>query len=148
VPAQAIRAQFGQIYLFYGCRDDRLDFLYREEIQNALNTGVLTKLVLACSRRPEYGRRYVQDGLREYAADVWKIMSERKGSIFVCGDAIGMARDVNDALIEIIQQQGDAADAKAASEILAMWSQEGRYLRDLVSLSIRNDSMMVNTFLL
>ncbi|RKP05552.1 hypothetical protein THASP1DRAFT_25969 [Thamnocephalis sphaerospora] len=133
VPSRAVDALFGPIQLYYGCRDDRLDFLYRDEIMRAQNDRTLSELVLACSRKPEHGRRYVQDGLYERGADVWRIMSAENGIIFVCGDATGMARDVNTALAEIVQQHGGAADMKEALATLAEWTQQGRYLRDLRS---------------
>jgi methionine synthase reductase len=86
VPRQAVDAAFGPIYLFYGCRDDRLDFLYQYEIEQAKTNGTLTELILAISRRAEHThRRYVQDGLRERATLIWQLMTEKQAMIFVCG---------------------------------------------------------------
>jgi sulfite reductase alpha subunit-like flavoprotein len=156
VPSREVAAAYGAIRLFYGCRDDRLDFLYENELRQAQSTGVLTELVLAVSRRPEHGRRYVQDGLRQQAAVIWQLMHEQGAMIFVCGqvtlllmliysllintnnndvirDATGMARDVNDALVDIIREQAQITETKEALAILADWSKQGRYLRDLAS---------------
>ena len=36
--------QFGEIHLFFGCRHEKKDFLYREEMSRYLDSGILTKL--------------------------------------------------------------------------------------------------------
>ncbi|KAI9594384.1 hypothetical protein BDF19DRAFT_423475 [Syncephalis fuscata] len=131
VPRLEVDAAYGPIHLFYGCRDDRLDFLYKDELDQAKSSGALAELILAVSRRPEHGRRYVQDGLRERADLVWQLMSEQNGMIFVCGDATNMAKDVNNALVDIIKEKSEIADTKDALAVLAEWTKQGRYLRDL-----------------
>ena len=55
---------------------------------------------------------------------------EAGGSFFVCGDASRMAKDVDKALHEIVQQQGALSvdDAKAYVKKLKA---ENRYCRDV-----------------
>ena len=57
----------GPAYLFFGCRREDTDYIYREEMEGALtgDDAHLTNLHVAFSRDPKAGGRkvYVQDKL-------------------------------------------------------------------------------------
>ena len=48
---------------------------------------------------------YVQDQLMEEAKLVYRLLSEKKGHFYVCGDS-GMAEDVGQALLLLLQNAG------------------------------------------
>ena len=67
--------------------------------------------------------------MRENAAELWAWLQEG-AHFYVCGDAKRMAKDVEDALLQIAAEQGgkSAAEAKAWLDGLA---KAGRYQRDV-----------------
>ncbi|SMB21208.1 Conditioned medium factor receptor 1 (modular protein) [Sterolibacterium denitrificans] len=113
--------------LFFGCRHPERDFLYREEWQ-ALDAAGEIRLITAFSRtQPE--KIYVQQRLRDEAALIWQRL-ERGASFYVCGDATHMAGDVEQALLDIIMQQGRKTPEEARSYLDAV-ARAGRYLKDV-----------------
>ncbi|MCC2596593.1 assimilatory sulfite reductase (NADPH) flavoprotein subunit [Pusillimonas sp. MFBS29] len=118
----------GRNWLFFGNPRFSSDFLYQTEWQQALADGDLHRLDLAFSRDQEH-KIYVQDRLRERAADLFKWI-QGGAHIYVCGDATRMAKDVHQALLDIAQQEG-GLDAAQAKEWLDELSAQGRYARDV-----------------
>lgn len=57
---------------------------------------------------------YVQDKLREQGAELWRWINDG-AHIYVCGDANRMAKDVEQALLEVIAEFG-GMDAETADE--------------------------------
>jgi sulfite reductase (NADPH) flavoprotein alpha-component len=118
----------GRNWLFFGARHFDTEFLYQLEWQQALKDGRLNRLDLAFSR-DQARKIYVQDRLREQAADLWSWL-QGGASLYVCGDATRMAPDVHAALLEVAQQQG-GLEAEAAEAWLAELAATKRYLRDV-----------------
>ncbi|UIP27667.1 assimilatory sulfite reductase (NADPH) flavoprotein subunit [Photobacterium sp. TLY01] len=94
----------GKNWLFFGDRTFTQDFLYQVEWQKYLKDGILTKLDVAFSR-DQSEKVYVQHRILENAAEVWQWLKDG-AHIYVCGDANRMAKDVHDALITVVEQQG------------------------------------------
>jgi len=118
----------GRNWLFFGDQHGATDFLYRDEIEGFARDGLLTRLDTAFSRdQPD--KVYVQHRMRQHAAELWAWLQDG-AQIYVCGDAIRMARDVDTALVHIIAKQGrmEMAGAKAH---LAQLAREQRYQRDV-----------------
>jgi sulfite reductase (NADPH) flavoprotein alpha-component len=90
--------------------------------------GLLTKLDLAFSR-DQQKKVYVQDRMKNHAVALFEWL-ENGAYFFVCGDADKMAKDVDKALHEIIQQQGNM-DQQQAGEYVEKLKQDKRYLRDI-----------------
>jgi len=69
--------------------------------------------------------------MKEQAAALWSWL--QAGAFFyVCGDARRMAKDVHQALIEIVREQGGLAPEAAAAYVNeTLMKAEGRYLRDV-----------------
>lgn len=51
---------FGTMWLFYGCRYKMKDYLFKAELEDYLNLGVLTKLIVSFSREKDSDAKYVQ----------------------------------------------------------------------------------------
>ncbi|GBB97300.1 hypothetical protein RclHR1_02960013 [Rhizophagus clarus] len=131
-----IEKTFGEMWLFYGCRDIEKDYLYREELERFSNHGILKELLVAVSRASNAGLngnpKYVQDLLRKRGQEIYELLDQKNAMIFVCGDAQGMAKDVNDALADILVEYGKIQKSDAL-KILIQWMSDKRYLRDLWS---------------
>jgi sulfite reductase (NADPH) flavoprotein alpha-component len=123
-----LRGASGRSWLVFGERRFRTDFLYQVDWQGWLGSGVLTRMDVAFSRDGA-NKTYVQHRLREAAADIWSWLEEG-AHIYVCGDAKGMAPDVNATLLDIIADEGQR-DAEAAQDYLRDLIDAHRYSRDV-----------------
>ncbi|MEP6342107.1 MAG: molybdopterin-dependent oxidoreductase [Maricaulaceae bacterium] len=124
----AHRGYTSPTWLFFGDRNMDTDFLYEDEIEGYLSAGTLSKLDLAFSR-DHAEKVYVQDRMRENAAELFDYL-EKDAAVFICGDAKHMAHDVDLALREIIQTQGNMTKTQA-DQYLELMKQDKRYVRDV-----------------
>ncbi len=129
VQDRAAQGAKGKNWLFFGDQRVKTDFLYQKEWEDALASGLLTRLDCAWSRDQDY-KIYVQDKIREAGAEVWKWLNEDGGYFFICGDAKRMAKDVEAALLDIFQQHGGLSPEDAAAKLKALKA-EGRYQKDV-----------------
>ncbi|MEH3413866.1 NADPH-dependent assimilatory sulfite reductase flavoprotein subunit [Phytobacter diazotrophicus] len=118
----------GKNWLFFGNPHFTEDFLYQVEWQRYVKEGVLNRIDLAWSR-DQKEKVYVQDKLRQQGAELWRWINDG-AHIYVCGDANRMAKDVEQALLNVIAEFG-AMDAEAADEYLSELRVERRYQRDV-----------------
>ena len=118
----------GKNWLIFGNPHFTQDFLYQVEWQKYVKSGLLSKIDLAFSR-DQAQKIYVQDRLREQGAEVYAWL-EQGAHFYVCGDANRMAKDVQEALIDIIAQYGNK-DREAAEEYLNELRRAKRYQRDV-----------------
>ncbi|MDT0687744.1 assimilatory sulfite reductase (NADPH) flavoprotein subunit [Autumnicola psychrophila] len=118
----------GKSWLFFGDRNFRTDFLYQTEWQQYLDEGVLTKADVAFSRDQEE-KQYVQHRMLENGKELYDWL-EQGAHFYVCGDATRMAKDVDNALREIIQQQGGVTPEKA-EEYIKYLQVSKRYQTDI-----------------
>ncbi|WP_338884562.1 NADPH-dependent assimilatory sulfite reductase flavoprotein subunit [Xenorhabdus sp. TH1] len=118
----------GKNWLFFGNPHFVEDFLYQVEFQRYVKEGLLTRIDLAWSRDQQH-KVYVQDKLREQGEEVWRWIQDG-AHLYVCGDANRMAKDVEQALLDIISQHG-GMDAEQADEFLSELRLERRYQRDV-----------------
>ncbi|KAG9298649.1 hypothetical protein G9A89_012717 [Geosiphon pyriformis] len=122
----------GDTVLFFGCRKSNEDFLYSEELKELFATlGEKGKLITAFSREQDK-KVYVQHRLLENAEYIWDLIYNHGAYFYVCGDAKSMARDVNETLVQIAQNHGKMAEARATSFVKDLRNQ-GKYLEDVWS---------------
>lgn len=118
----------GDNWLFFGDQTFTQDFLYQVEWQGYLKSGLLTRIDLAFSR-DQAEKIYVQDRLKENAAEIFSWL-ERGAHIYVCGDMSRMAKDVEAALLEIIETQGKLSVEQAANYLKDLRNAK-RYQKDV-----------------
>jgi sulfite reductase (NADPH) flavoprotein alpha-component len=118
----------GQNWLFFGNPHFTQDFLYQTEIQSFVKDGVLNQVDLAFSR-DQAEKVYVQHKLLEKGEQVFAWL-EQGAYFYVCGDANHMAKDVHDALLQIIQQFGNRNQSEA-EQYLSDLKQAKRYQKDV-----------------
>ncbi|MXP51224.1 NADPH-dependent assimilatory sulfite reductase flavoprotein subunit [Pantoea sp. SoEX] len=118
----------GKNWLFFGNHCFTEDFLYQLELQEYVKKGVINKISLAWSR-DQSEKIYVQDKIRNNGKDIWNWINEG-AYIYVCGDANGMAKDVEKALIEVFSKQGHM-EVEKAEYFLNELRVKQRYKRDV-----------------
>ncbi len=118
----------GKNWLFFGNPHFTDDFLYQVEWQRYVKDGLLTNIDLAWSRDQKQ-KIYVQDKIRAKGAEVWSWIKEG-AHLYVCGDANRMAKDVEQALLEVVAEHG-GMDTETADEFLSELRIERRYQRDV-----------------
>uniref|UniRef100_A0A8C5GF76 Methionine synthase reductase n=1 Tax=Gouania willdenowi TaxID=441366 RepID=A0A8C5GF76_GOUWI len=129
----------GNTWLFYGCRHKDRDYLFREDLEGFVSSGTLTHLKVCFSRddavndgstSSAHPTKYVQHNLRRHSRHVTDILLKQNGVIYVCGDAKNMAKDVNEALVEMIRDELKV-DQLDAMKHLATLREQKRYLQDI-----------------
>jgi len=118
----------GENWLFFGNPNEATDYLYRDELEQMKRDGVLHRLDTAFSRDQDK-KIYVQDRMLENGAEIWKWFEN--GAYFaICGDASRMAKDVDNALHQIVEEHGGKSPEEAKAYINQL-KKEKRYARDV-----------------
>jgi sulfite reductase (NADPH) flavoprotein alpha-component len=118
----------GRNWLFFGHQRRNFDFFYEDELVAMRAAGLLTRLTLAWSRDGNE-KIYVQHRIREVSRDLWSWLNDG-AHIYVCGDALRMAKDVEQVLTEIVAQQSGRTPAEAI-KFIAELKASGRYQADV-----------------
>lgn len=123
---------YGNTWLFYGCRHEKRDYIYRKELEDFLSTGILSHLCVCFSRDNQLQKspQYVQDNIRNNSTELSTLIMEKNATVFVCGDAKNMAKDVNEAFISVIQSYKECTAEEAKRELMKMRLHK-RYLEDV-----------------
>ena len=118
----------GKNWLFFGDRSQKTDYLYGDEWESYQKDGILNELDLAWSR-DQAEKVYVQHKMLEKGSQLWSWLND--GAVFyVCGDASRMAKDVDQALRTIAQEEGSMSEEDAGAWVKAL-QKERRYLKDV-----------------
>ena len=118
----------GKNWLFFGDRSQKTDYLYGNEWESYHKDGLLNRLDLAWSRDQDK-KVYVQHKMLEKGAELWNWLNN--GALFyVCGDASRMAKDVDQTLRAIAQEQGSMSEENSAIWVKSL-QKEKRYLKDV-----------------
>ena len=118
----------GDNWLFFGDQHRASDFIYQEQLAAMQADGTLTRLDTAFSR-DQAEKVYVQDRMREHAAELYAWL-QRGAYFYVCGDASRMAKAVELALLDAIEE-GTQGTLEQAAEYLAAMKKQKRYQRDV-----------------
>jgi len=118
----------GESLLFFGCRDPLQDFLYEDEMRSFEATG-LTRLIPAFSREPGRPKTYVQQVIKDYGEEVWRLL-QQEAVFFVCGDASGMAPEVRRAFASVFRERTGTSVSDAQAWLTGLLVNQ-RYLEDI-----------------
>ena len=120
----------GHVRLYFGCRREGEDYLYRDELDRYLQTGALSSLKVAFSRQ-QSEKVYVQHKVKEDGKELWELLHFYNGHFYICGGT-SMGRDVVAALQEAVVTHGNMAEDAAGRYIREMQAQ-GRLVQELWS---------------
>ena len=105
----------GKSWLIFGNRNFESEFLYQTEWHKFLKSGALTRMDVAFSRDGDK-KEYVQDRLLQNAVEVYNWLEEG-AHVYICGDMNKMARDVQNALVKIVAEQGNLSEEEAQAYV-------------------------------
>lgn len=118
----------GKNWLFFGEQHFVTDFLYQTEIQNWVETGVLTKVTTAFSR-DQNEKIYVQNRMMENKRELYDWL-ETGSYLYICGTKDPMSFDVEKTLLNIIMEEGERSYIEALT-YLDNLKEDGRYILDV-----------------
>lgn len=128
IQERAVNKAAGRSWLFFGDQHREVDFLYQNEFEKYQQDGILTRIDTAFSRDSDQ-KVYVQHKMLENSKELFEWF-ENGAYFYVCGDKERMAKDVNEALINVIEKEG-AMSREAAEAYLKDMQKQGRYQRDV-----------------
>ncbi|ORX66079.1 cytochrome P450 [Linderina pennispora] len=123
------QAGTGDATLYFGCRSPEYDYLYKDELEQYMQSGTLAKLQPAFSRVGSE-RKYVQHHISADGAKIWDLLDSQKAHVYVCGSASKLAKDVVNTMLDIFQTHGHLS-SDDASKYLADLVAAGRYVEDV-----------------
>ena len=125
IQERALKGIKDKTYLFFGCRQSDVDYLYKDELNNWQQEGIL-KIYTAFSRSDE--KQYVQDNIWKEKGLITQLLNE-KAKVYICGDGRTMAPAVRETFIKIYQESKGCSKEDARK-----WMDEreasGQYVTD------------------
>ncbi len=118
----------GKNWLFFGEQHFVSDFLYQSEIQNWVDTSVLTKVSTAFSR-DQVEKIYVQDRILQQGKEFFEWL-HAGAYVYLCGSKDPMSIDVEKTLLQIIEEFGERSPIDAV-KYLDDLKEDGRYIKDV-----------------
>ena len=120
----------GRNWLFFGDWTAEGEYLYKDEMEDWKERGIISKHDLAWSREGAE-KVYVQHLMAKHGEEIWNWI-ENGAYFYVCGDKQYMAKDVHRTLIEICSEYGGMSPEEAKEFVeTGLMKTEKRYLRDV-----------------
>lgn len=118
----------GRNWLFFGEQHFVTDFLYQTELQDYMQTGVLTNLDVAFSR-DQKEKIYVQHRMKEKGAELYNWI-KNGAYMYISGKREPTSKDVKKTLVEIFKEHGNKTEEQA-EQYLHQLMEEGRWEKDV-----------------
>jgi len=87
-------------------------------------------LLLPHNSRDGPEKDYVQHHMERHGEQLWRLLSDQRAFLYVCGDAKSMAKDVHRALVGLVQA-GKGCNGTQAEAYVKQLQDTGRYQRDV-----------------
>ncbi|KAH9482818.1 putative sulfite reductase [NADPH] flavoprotein component [Psilocybe cubensis] len=119
--------EIGPVYYYFGSRYQAAEYLYGEEIEAFLLSGVITRAGLAFSRDGPK-KVYIQHKMLEDSDALAKMLHEENGVFYLCGPTWPVP-DVYEALVNALTKY--KGDTVQAGEYLESLKEEERYVLEV-----------------
>jgi sulfite reductase alpha subunit-like flavoprotein len=152
-------SSFGEMFLYFGCREPKVDDLYIDEIRRLKDERVITDFHIAYSRKTDKKvielislnknlkfliinfvlsniKVYVQDLIGMNSEKIYKAIDKDKGHFYICGE-ITMAAQVIEALESILKTMG----VKDPKEFISNLKDEHRFHEDIFGNNDQHNSV-------
>merc|ERR1719215_1864364 len=106
----------GEMWLFFGCRNRTADYILGDELEQLSEKGVLTHLRPAFSRDGPK-KVYIQDRIKSEAKGVYSALIEKKGYLYLCGQAGDREKDLLNAIAQAFVEGGGLSQEQAQKEL-------------------------------
>ncbi|ANB14694.1 Tah18p [Sugiyamaella lignohabitans] len=113
--------------LFFGCRYKEKDYLYEDDWNRVSNSGHSSLTVIPAFSRENGG--YVQDKLYSAKDQVSELLVKQNASIYVCGSAGKMPRQVRITIATILEETQNWSTETTEAYVSSM-ERTGRYLQE------------------
>jgi len=110
--------------LFFGCRYRDQDYIYKDELEEAKESGILSHLHLAFSREGKE-KVYVQHLLKKESEFIYDLIENKGAYLYVCG-ALKMGQDIREQLGDLFTSKG-----KDGPEYLKTLTKANRFVQEL-----------------
>ncbi|OAH55736.1 NADPH--cytochrome reductase [Domibacillus aminovorans] len=120
--------KLAEAHLYFGCRNSEQDYLYRQELEQVEQDGLVT-LHTAFSRLNGQPKTYVQHLMKRDAAALIHLLDDG-AHLYICGDGSKMAPDVEATLCHAYQEVHRVGGQEAENWLEQLQS-EGRYAKDV-----------------
>lgn len=131
---QAMSRPVGRTILVFGCRDPKEDYIYREELEQAVANLPGAEIVTAFSRTQypgKAGRGYVQDAVAARGQELSRMIAQQEARVYVCGRA-AMSREVAAVLKDALKANANLGIENHA-EWWTSWRRMGGFSEDVWS---------------
>jgi sulfite reductase alpha subunit-like flavoprotein len=119
----------GKNILFFGCKNESIDFIYREELESFEKDEVLHHFYKAFSRDSNT-KEYVQHIMAKPDISIQLMQWIDEGAyVYVCG-ATAMGADVMTTMQSIVQKHKNINPMKAVAYVKEL-QEYGRYIQEL-----------------
>ncbi|KAK9509068.1 hypothetical protein O3M35_006467 [Rhynocoris fuscipes] len=118
--------------LLFGCRYKNKDFIYKKDLEYYRDEKVLNELFICFSRDNESDEdpKYVQDLFKKHKQNLVNLLINNDAYLFICGDALNMAKDVQEVIVNSISEVQGISNEEAIN-LLKDLENQGRYVKDV-----------------
>lgn len=119
----------GPALLYYGIRD-KTEYMYKDEIADALNNGVLSELHMAFSAVPQ-NSKFISQTLDEQSSKLWDLFSKSGANVYMCGPVAGFGESVNATLKKMFMENMGMSSEEEGTQFMQDMRSKGRIQEDL-----------------
>ena len=125
----ARNAELGPALLYFGCRDQDKDFIYKAELEKWEEEGVVSVRPCFSKHGPEGSHKYVPDRIWADREELAGLFVDQGAKIFVCGSASKLAKSTAEVCKKIWMERNGKGEAEAQEWLDKV--KEDRYVSDV-----------------
>ncbi|KTW25859.1 hypothetical protein T552_03132 [Pneumocystis carinii B80] len=113
--------------LFFGCRSQYKDFLFKDEWMEYCKNNDL--ILFTAFSRDQSEKRYVQHVMEENSGILYDYLYNKLGILYLSGSSRFMPEAVKQSFLNILMKEGNLSDEQSRAWLSTM-EKEGRYLQE------------------